>query len=279
MSILSHLPEHPAAVADRLIKTAQRFRYRIDLQYDGTEFSGMQWQPDRRTVQQCVEEALEPLFESFVRLIPSSRTDAGVHAAQQVAHFDVPVKRAPHAIVRACNSTMPQDVRIVTAEERDETFHARFSARWRGYEYRVSQVPVALGRQYVWQYFQPTKIETLEMLAQQIIGTHSFLSFAHENPIERHGYECTVFHSSWTTRGPLFVYEIQASRFLHGMVRMLVGTMIDIASGRGSAKSIAEVLAAHDNRLAGTKAPANGLTLMRVGYNDWTGAENRRPLN
>jgi len=251
------------------VRAGHKFRYRLDVQYDGTEFSGMQWQPDRRTVQQCLEEALEPLFLAKVRVIPSSRTDAGVHASRQVVHVDVPVQRKPNSIVRAGNVELPHDVRITFAEEVDENFHARFSARWRGYRYRITQDPVAIGRQYVWQFCQPINQERLFNLAEEVVGTHLFTAFAHENPTEKHDYQCTVLRSSWEREGALLIYQIEATRFVHGMVRLLVGTMIDIATERGTVKSLREVLLSGDNRNAGTKAPATGLTLETVGYKDW----------
>lgn len=272
---MSDLSEHPAAVANRLVSTAERIRYRIDLQYDGTDFSGMQWQPDRRTVQQSVEEALKPLFGSSIRLIPSSRTDAGVHAELQVAHFDAPLRRQPHSIVRAGNVELPPDVRILRAEEKDASFHARFSARWRGYEYRISLEPLAIGRQYAWTYFPQVDFEKLTALAEQVVDTHNFDAFSHENLRERHNYQCTVYSSKWEWKGNNLLYKIQSSRFVHGMVRLLVGTMIDIASGHGNAKSITEILATRDNRFAGTKAPACGLTLKAVGYATWPELESR----
>ncbi|MBL0060332.1 MAG: tRNA pseudouridine(38-40) synthase TruA [bacterium] len=254
------------------MKSGHKFRYRLDVQYDGTEFSGMQWQPDRRTVQKCIEDALEPLFGAKVRVIPSSRTDAGVHAARQVVHVDVPVQRNPGSIVRAGNVELPHDARIVYAEKVDDNFYARFSARWCGYRYRIAQAPVAIGRQYVWQFFQPLDRECLFELADDVAGTHRFTAFAHENPTEKHNYESTVFRSCWEEDGELLVYCIEASRFVHGMVRMIVGTMVDIATGRGSVNSLREVLLSGDNRNAGTKAPATGLTLETVGYQDWPNA-------
>lgn len=229
----------------------------------------MQWQPDRRTVQQCLEKALEPLFGAKVRVIPSSRTDAGVHATRQVVHVDVPFERKPRSIVRAGNVELPHDARILHAEKVDEYFHARFSARWRGYRYKIAQEPVAIGRQYVWQFFQALDRERLFDLAGEVLGTHKFTAFAHENPAEKHNYESTVFQSCWEEDGELLVYCIEASRFVHGMVRMIVGTMVDVATGRGTVNSLREVLLSGDNRKAGTKAPATGLTLETVGYQDW----------
>ncbi len=263
------MSDHPIALADQLIREGSRFRYRLDIQYDGTDFSGMQWQPDRRTVQQSLEEALLPLFGAAVRVIPSSRTDAGVHASRQVVHVDVPVPRPPESIVRAGNVNLPHDVRIILAREVDETFHARFSARWRGYAYRISQAPIAIGRQVVWQYYPRIDEQSLFSIAGQIVGPQSFAAFAHENPKEKHDYHCTVFRSEWERVGGLLVYHIAANRFVHGMVRMLVGTMVDIACDKRNAKSLVEVLQSFDNRNAGTKAPACGLTLEAVGYSDW----------
>lgn len=268
-SLLHNLPIHPVESANRLVRNAERFRYRLDLQYDGTAFSGMQYQPGRRTVQECVEEALLPLFGQSVRLVPSSRTDAGVHADLQVTHFDAPVRRPVVSILRAGNSALPPDVRILSAEEKTVDFHARFSARWRGYQYRISLEPVAIGRQYLWQFLQKLDVNLLSSLAEQIVGTHCFKAFAHENPLEKHGYECSVYESKWYANGRILNYEIHASRFVHGMVRMLVGTMVDIACSRRGKTSITDVLLSKDNTNAGTKAPACGLTLNAIGYSEW----------
>lgn len=263
------MPIHPIELADKLVRSGDKYRYRLDLQYDGTEFSGMQWQPRKRTVQKCLEDALEILFCSKVRVITSSRTDAGVHAERQVVHFDSAKWRRPSSIVRACNVTLPPDIRIVHAEEVDAGFHARFSAKWRAYRYQIAQVPVAIGRQFVWQYFKQVDTPRLCSLAGVIIGNHNFTAFAHESPTEKHNYECTVYRSEWRQVGDLLQYEIDASRYVHGMVRMLVGTMIDIASGHENMLDFDKIMKSMDNRFAGTKAPASGLTLSRIAYREW----------
>jgi len=263
------LSDHPIAVADKLVHSGKRYRYRLDFQYDGTNFHGMQWQPERRTVQRCLEDALGPLFETKVRVIPSSRTDAGVHASQQVAHIDVPVERPLNSIVRAVNVRLPEDIRICSAKAVDHNFHARFSAKWRGYRYRISRKPQAIGRQYVWQYHQPLDYDKLVSLTESVLGTHSFAAFSHDSPVERHDYECTVFRSEWQQDGDRLIYSIDASRFVHGMVRMLVGSMVDYACDRRSGRTLSEILESGDNRNAGTKAPACGLTLETVGYATW----------
>lgn len=229
----------------------------------------MQWQPNCRTVQNSLEMALEPLFGAKVRIVPSSRTDAGVHASGQVAHFDAPVLRPPASVIRAGNVGLPNDVRIVSAHVADEKFHARFSAKWRSYTYRISPVPIAIGRQYAWQLLSPIDREVLFSQAQFVHGTHVFSAFAHESQTEKHDYQCSVFQSRWYEEAGYLVYRIDASRFVHGMVRLLVGTMVDIASGRGNLLNFPQILASKDNRTAGTKAPACGLTLTTVGYKEW----------
>jgi tRNA pseudouridine38-40 synthase len=160
---------------------------------------------------------------------------------------------------------------VLSAERVDESFHARFSARWRGYIYRIESQQTALRRHHVWQYFKRPELLVLQDLADEIRGTHSFTAFAHEKPEEDHNYECTVFRSEWSEAGTSLEYRIEASRFLHGMVRMLVGTMMDISLGARSmaGSDMSEILTARDNRRAGTKAPACGLTLHAVGYGPW----------
>lgn len=243
--------------------------YRLDLEYDGTRFSGWQVQDGERTVQGVIEKVLPGLFTDFTRVNAAGRTDAGVHAAAQVAHFRALPNRPPESVRRALNANLPPDVRIKFVQLADADFHARFSARWRGYRYRIALEPVAVGRDYCW--ICPYRIEEfaeMQQAAECILGDHAFRSFAHRNEEEPH-YLSTVHKSRWTQNGAALEYCIEANRFLHGMVRLLVGTFVRVGRGKISAGDIVDILKANDIRLAGPKAPASGLTLTAVGYSPW----------
>jgi tRNA pseudouridine38-40 synthase len=242
--------------------------YRLLLEYDGTDFCGWQVQDDLRTVQGCLEDALKSLFGNKTTLIGAGRTDAGVHAKGMVAHFRVDDPREPEVVFRALNATIPPDVRVLDVCIEHPGFHARFDAKWRAYQYRIYSAPKAIGRKYGW--FLPDKpdIEILQRLSSELIGNHCFRSFAHNRPDEPH-YRSIIYRSEWENDHEGLVYRIEGIRFLHGMVRLLVGTMLDIARGSMKVTSMREVITREDVRFAGTKAPAQGLTLTAVGYHDW----------
>jgi tRNA pseudouridine38-40 synthase len=246
-----------------------RVTYRLDLEYDGTRYCGWQIQTEECTVQGEIEKVLSRLFADFTRVSAAGRTDAGVHAVAQVAHFCASPHRPPESVRSALNAYLPSDIRIKSVQYADAGFHARFSARWRGYRYRIALEPVAIGREYCW--ICPYRIERfadMQRAAELILGEHAFRSFAHENEAELH-YLSNVYTSCWTQRDAELEYCIEANRFLHGMVRLLVGTFVSVGRGKIIAGDIADILRANDVRLAGPKAPACGLTLTSVGYHSW----------
>lgn len=247
---------------------SNRQRYRLLIEFDGTEFSGWQLQNEVRTVQGCIEQALEPLFACHPRVIGAGRTDSGVHATAMVAHFDAREPRDPEIVRKAVNANLPPDVRILDAGIADLEFHARFSAKWRGYQYRIRTVQRAINRHYSWYIPEQIPLELLNTLASELIGDHCFRSFCHERPDEDH-YRSRIFKAEWVRDGDDVIFRIDGIRFLHGMVRLLVGTMLDISKGSLEFSNLQQIIEKEDVRYAGTKAPAHGLTLTAVGYHDW----------
>jgi tRNA pseudouridine38-40 synthase len=246
-----------------------RLTYRLDLEYDGTRFSGWQIQDGERTVQGVIEAVFSKLFSDSTRVSAAGRTDAGVHATGQVAHFRALPHRPAESVRLALNANLPADVRVKAVTIADPAFHARFSACWRAYRYRIALEPLAVGRDYCWICpYRIEKPDEMQRAAQLILGDHCFQSFAHQNEKEAH-YLSTVYHSAWTKDGPYLDYRIEANRFLHGMVRLLVGTFVRVGRGKIGAADILEILNADDVRSAGPKAPASGLTLIAVGYEPW----------
>jgi len=248
--------------------------YRLDLEYDGTDFRGWQMQPVERTVQDCLQQAVLALFGEDVPVIGAGRTDAGVHAAGQVAHFCVDSFRPIPVVVRALNALLPSDVRVKDARMAPSDFHARYSAQWRGYRYRIAYRPLAIGREYCWACPHTLDVPRMHSAAQRILGSRRFRAFAHASEKESH-YLSTVYRSEWTDCDPYCEFHIEANRFLHGMVRLLVGTFVTIGRGKAESAILEEIFAADDVRKAGPKAPAAGLTLMTVGYEPW---RERDPL-
>jgi tRNA pseudouridine38-40 synthase len=242
--------------------------YRLDLEYDGTNFQGWQQQPEERTIQACVEAAIEKLFGQHIPVIGAGRTDAGVHAVGQVAHFRTPCTRDTQTILRALNAMLPPDVRIRMVSLALAGFHARYSAKWRGYRYRIVRRPLAIGRQYAWLCEKDLDIARLHQVAQAIMGGCRFQAFAHASEKESH-YLSTIYRADWVEDDPFVDFHVEANRFLHGMVRFLVGTFVDVGRGKISIDEFRQIMESQNVRMAGPKAPAQGLTLIAVGYNPW----------
>jgi tRNA pseudouridine38-40 synthase len=186
-----------------------------------------------------------------------------------VAHFQSCETRDVAVIQNALNANLPPDVRILEVEKAPPEFHARFSARWRGYKYRIRGTQRAIGRSYSWYVPEKLDLDILNELARELIGDHCFKSFCHERPGEDEDYRSRIYRAEWNMDGDDTVFNIDGIRFLHGMVRLLVGTMLDIARGSVEITSIQQIIDKEDVRYAGTKAPAQGLILTAVGYHEW----------
>jgi tRNA pseudouridine38-40 synthase len=240
------------------------------LQYDGARFAGWQRQPDARTVQGVLEDAMERLCGFHVGVLGAGRTDAGVHALGQAAGVKVPLKWAPFDIKRALNAVLPSDVRVSDVHEMHAEFHARFDAVSRSYRYLVgtdedAANPFRAGRELAWR--RPIDRSLLDRAAALFLGDKSFRGFAVKGTApESDDHHCIVSRSEWVERTGGLAFVVQANRFLHHMVRFLTGTMLDVASGRREVGVISELLEKGDNQLASAPAPAHGLYLEKVEY-------------
>jgi len=238
---------------------------KLNIEYDGTDFAGWQIQPGQRTVQGLLEDKLSSMLEEKISVLGSGRTDAGVHAAGQMANFktsrDIPLK----AFDEGLNSLLPRDVAIIKAEETAENFHARFDAKSRRYRYQIIFRRSPLRERYAWRMTYKVNPAVLQTLAAQTLGQHDFTSFASAQA-EVNNFICQVEQAEWRFDDERWTFEIKANRFLHNMVRILVGTMIDMARGQMDHNDFEKILAARDRTLAGKTAPACGLCLMEVLY-------------
>lgn len=242
-------------------------RTRLLIEYDGTEFSGWQTQPGERTVQGEIERALATILGSAPPFKGSGRTDAGVHARGQVAHFDTPEAPDVFRLRNSLNGLLPNAIAVLAAEPAPEDFHARYSARRRTYHYHVATAPRALDRLWRTSLRSTPDVEAMNVAASALLGTHEFSSFCRTRS-ETTNRVCTVHHACWVPGGRPgdWRFEIQANRYVHGMVRAIVGTLLEIGRGRRAADSIPDLLASGDRRLAGAAAPPHGLVLHRVEY-------------
>jgi tRNA pseudouridine38-40 synthase len=240
------------------------------LHYDGSGFSGWQRQPEQRTVQGVVEHALERLCGQSTVALGSGRTDAGVHARGQAVGVRVPVKWTPDALRRALNALLPEDVWVAAGFDMRPEFHARYSAISRRYSYYVGTDDAARSPfRHRTEYPFPFVCDraALNAAAEPLLGMHSFRAFAVKGTApETDEHLCDVRVAHWSERAGGVVFEIEANRFLHHMVRFLVGTMLDVASGRRPVSDVRALLDAADNQNVSPPAPAKALFLDAVQY-------------
>ncbi len=250
------------------VSTEER-RVKLTLHYDGAAFHGWQVQPESRTVQAELEAALSRLTSRPSSVIGAGRTDSGVHATGQVASTLVPLKWTPAELRRALNAVLPDGMWVEAAEDVPMSFHARYNAVARSYIYRVGLVERTRSpflARWCWPLVEPVEVTLLERAAQAVIGEHSFAGFAKSGQPER-GERCIVYSSGWTQWTDAGVeYQVTANRFLHHMVRYLVGTMVDVARGRRDVGDMYAMLEREGGVETSPPAPPEGLFLTRVHY-------------
>lgn len=241
-------------------------QYRLIVEYDGTDFHGWQVQTGARTVQGVLEGALAHLLGRPTRAAAAGRTDAGVHASGQVVCFHSEREIAAAVLRRALNALTPDDLVVRAAERVADAFDPRRAAQTRRYSYRIwnREEPSPFWRRYAWHVPRPLDAEAIRQAAAQVVGEHDFSSFRAAGCDAVHPVRCVV-RSELAGRGDLLVYEIEATAFLRHMVRNIVGTLVEIGSGRRAA-DLTALLAARDRRQAAATAPAHGLCLVEVRY-------------
>jgi len=251
------------------MQTPETHRICLTLHYDGGAFYGWQLQPADRTVQGELERVLAKLLNAPVRAIGSGRTDRGVHATGQVASLDAPTKWTPHALARALNALLPGDVRVVDARVVPGAFHPRYGAVRRSYVYRVGLSELTKSpfhARWCWPLAAELDLGAMEAATGAILGDHSFRAFAKAGQEER-GDRCEVQAARWVEWEPLGVQlEISANRFLHHMVRYLVGTLVDIGRGRRPVDDMKGLLDPESGLETSPPAPPEGLFLHAVDY-------------
>lgn len=243
-------------------------RIALGVEYDGTDFRGWQVQQKGvRTVQGCLEGALSQVADHPVQVICAGRTDAGVHGAGQVVHFDTQAQRSLRSWILGGNSNLPDDISALWAQLMPETFHARFSALARRYRYVIFNRAFrsALHRQRATWLHRPIDVEPMQEAAQYLIGEHDFTSFRAlecqaKSPVR------TIYHLDVERDGDFVIVEVEANAFLHRMVRNIAGILMTIGMGTRPAAWARQVLEFRDRTLGGVTAPPEGLYLTHVHY-------------
>lgn len=237
--------------------------------YDGTEFAGFQYQPKQRTVQGELEKALKKIHKGhFIRIHPSGRTDAGVHAMGQVIHFETPLNLGASSWMRAINTLLPGDVIVKGTAHVGEDFHARYSARQKEYRYYVlhQQERDIFRRHYVHQFPYNLDIELMQEACRYLVGTHDFTTFSSHKATIKGSKVRTLDKVACTVKEDTIEFIFRGDGFLYNMVRIMVGTLLDIGQGRRKPADIHELLAQKDRRVLGKTAPPEGLYLWEVNY-------------
>jgi tRNA pseudouridine38-40 synthase len=269
-------------VAYRAVNPPERTRIRLTVQYDGRAFFGWQVQPGQRTVQGELERVASRLANRPVGVVGSGRTDRGVHATGQVAALDLPPRWTAHALRRAMNALLPGDVWIADAAEATPYFHPRYDATARSYVYRLGLAPDAASpfrAPWCWPLSRPVDHDAMFHATGCLLGDHSFRAFAKAGQEER-GDRCTVSHAAWAPwEGVGLEFHITANRFLHHMVRYLVGTLVEVGLGARPGEEVAALLARAPGLETSPPAPPEGLFLTTVTYPPDAGTHPPRRRN
>jgi len=241
---------------------------RLTIAFDGTGYHGWQIQANQPTVQAIIREAIQRITGEEIALTGSGRTDAGTHARKFVANFSTRSRMEPISWVRALNSSLPRDIRILAARRVPSGFHARHDARSKIYRYQIYRgavVPPHLAREH-YHFPYPLDVPLMRTAARQFIGEHDFASFT---PAKVSGARATVrriLGCNLKTRGNRLIFSVEGNGFLQYMVRNMIGTLLELGRGRMSSRQFEDLFRKRDRTLAGFTAPAQGLILVRVRY-------------
>ena len=242
-------------------------RVLLKISYLGSNYHGWQVQPNGITVQQVLGEKLQQMYKQKVNLTGCSRTDAGVHASEFYCHYDTELHIDESGIVKGLNSVLPKDIAVLSADYVDAGFHARYSAKGKNYVYIIRNTtihdPFLNGR--AWHIERPLCVDKMNEFCNKICGTHDFIGFSSSGRTVTDTVR-TISECSVTREGDNIIVSVSADGFLYNMVRIIVGTAVEVSDGKISLSDIEEILASKDRARAGITAPPDGLYLNKVFY-------------
>ena len=240
-------------------------RYFIELAYKGTNYHGWQYQPNANSVQETLNKALSLLLKTEIDIIGAGRTDTGVHAKQMFAHFDYDSDIEVEPLVKKLNSFLPKDIVIFSIIKVANEAHARFDATKRTYEYHIHTTKDAFESDDSWFVPSPLDLDKMNEACQLLFKYHDFECFSKTNTDVR-TFNCVIFEAYWKQSGNTIVFTISADRFLRNMVRAIVGTMINIGTGKINLTDFEKIIESKDRNEAGFSVPAHGLYLTQIEY-------------
>ena len=241
--------------------------FKLTISYDGSDFSGWQIQPNERTIQDEIQTAIQNIFQNKdIKLYGSGRTDSGVHAIEQTANFLVKDSNINEKqIVRAINSKISKDIYIIDCKKMNENFNSRYSAKKREYLYRISRNYSPFLRRYSWYQKYNIDFNKLQKCSDIILGEHDFSNFCKSISLQEMNL-CNIYKSKWDITDDFISFKIKSNRFLHHMVRMLVGTMIEVSKNKITLKQFNNMIQNPKANKKVVTAPALGLYLYKVYY-------------
>ena len=240
-------------------------RYLFSIAYLGTHYNGWQTQPNGKGVQEVVEEALSKIHREKISIVGSGRTDTGVHCQLQYFHADVSEIKNSKALLQNLNALLPKDIAIHSVQPIHPDASARYHATARSYRYYITRKKDPLLVGLAWYCFKNLDIPTMNEAAALLKGTHDFECFSKVKTDVNH-FVCTVNKAQWHQKKDILHFDITANRFLRGMVRAIVGTLIDVGSGKITLREFEAILHSKDRKRAGMNVPPEGLYLMDVKY-------------
>lgn len=249
-------------------KWLQLQRVALVIQYVGTRFHGWQRQPNERSVQGDLEKVIGAVLGYPVTLYGAGRTDSGVHAAAQVAHFNAPAVIPAHRWQSILNARLPEDILVRASAPVSLDWHAQFSACWRRYRYTLytDANPNLFIRPFVWHYYyEGLNAVVMRRTLKKLVGYHDLTAFHRARSGRSHSF-VDVHEASCQRRGPFVVFELQASGFLYGMVRLIMGLIVQVGRGQISSEEFTSIWQNKERDRVKYSAPARGLCLLRVGY-------------
>ncbi|HCM76958.1 MAG TPA: tRNA pseudouridine(38-40) synthase TruA [Cytophagales bacterium] len=240
-------------------------RYFFEISYNGKQYHGWQSQANAVGVQAVVEEVFEKLFRKKIDIVGSGRTDTGVHCVRQYFHADFDHELDYPITLQKLNSFLPKTIAINSIHKVKPDAHARYSATERAYEYRITKVKNPFYQDYAYHFFKEVNVKTMNEAAALLLGEHDFQCFSKVKTDVNH-FICDLKKARWNQKGDLLVFTIAANRFLRGMVRAIVGSLLDVGTGKTSIMDFQRIIKSKDRKKAGMNVPPDGLYLVDVKY-------------
>ncbi|AFL82902.1 pseudouridylate synthase I [Belliella baltica DSM 15883] len=240
-------------------------RYFLEIAYKGTNYHGWQTQKNAVSVQGAIENALSILLKTPIIIMGSGRTDTGVHATQQFAHFDFEGELNQFGFLKKINSLLPKDIAVYSLREVKHEAHARFSATIRSYVYKITTRKTPFEEELSWHYFRELEIQKMNEAARLLLDHEDFQCFSRVKTDVNH-FGCKIKEAYWEQIDHELLFHITSNRFLRGMVRAIVGTLTDVGEGKLSTAKFKSILESKNRDQASSSAPARGLFLCKVHY-------------